>query len=266
MRDDALHGLAAVVTGAGRGLGRSVAHQLAARGAAVVIVAEIRELHGPAIAAFADVSELQASARVIEAAITDWGRLDIFVNCAGNFVSDTLTSLSEESLTSVLRVHTNGTLFTSHHAPRHWAARPGFGRLVNVTSEAAMAAVRDTVSYAAAKGAALAGTRAAALELAELGVTANCVTQGSRTRMREAYHVGRAEPVADRESPMVSARLIGWLASPSTGHVTGQAFGFYGDRFVAWGLTTHDLLRSLEFETCLGLRDDELTLALSPST
>src|SRR5436190_8982593 len=120
---------------------------------------------------------------MIQSAITQWGQLDILVNCAGNFVRDTVVDVTHESLAKVRRVHLDGTVNTSHFAALHWVERGQYGRLINFTSDAAIAGVPDTFSYAVVKGAVIALTRSVANALTSYGVTANAVTQGSRTRM-----------------------------------------------------------------------------------
>jgi NAD(P)-dependent dehydrogenase (short-subunit alcohol dehydrogenase family) len=116
------------------------------------------------------------------------GKLDILVNVAGNFRVNTVASVTREDWDSLRRVHMDGMMHTSHFASLHWKERGEYGRLINFTSDSAMSGVPDTFAYAAAKGGVIGLTRAAANGLVAYGVTANCLTQGSMTRMGDSYY------------------------------------------------------------------------------
>jgi 3-oxoacyl-[acyl-carrier protein] reductase len=249
----------AVVTGGGRGVGRAIALLLAREGAAVVVadngslidgsgtsgepaeavVDEIAAAGGTALAAVADVSSWDETRDLVGRPIAEWGKLDILVNCAGNFVRDTIGEVTPESLARVRRVHLDGMVNTSHFAALHWIERGEYGRLINFTSDAAMVGVADTLSYGAAKGAVIALTRSVAKALAPYKVTANALTQVSRTRMRDAYH-GPADQVPREARPDTVAPLVVYLASPEAGYVTGRVFGSYGFRYARWSEPAHE--------------------------
>jgi 3-oxoacyl-[acyl-carrier protein] reductase len=177
---DRLQERVAVVTGAGRGVGRAIALLFAQEGARVVVadngstvdgsgrssdpadavVAEIRSAGGVAIASVTDVSARDEARELIELPIAEWGRLDILVNCAGNFVRDTIAHVTPENLAKVRAVHVDGMTNTTHFAALHWVERGDFGRLINFTSDAAMSAPPDALSYAIAKAGVIVLTRA----------------------------------------------------------------------------------------------------------
>jgi NAD(P)-dependent dehydrogenase (short-subunit alcohol dehydrogenase family) len=155
---DRLRDRVAIVTGAGRGVGRAVAILMASEGAKVVVadngstvdgsgrtsepantvVGEITVAGGTAIAAVIDVSVLHEARELVELSIEAWGKLDILVNCAGNFVRDTILDVTDENLAKTHRVHVVRMTNTSRLAALHWIDRAGYGRLINFTSDAAM--------------------------------------------------------------------------------------------------------------------------------
>lgn len=175
-----LEGLAAIVTGAGRGLGRVEALELGRLGAAVVVndygqsgrdgsgaasagpaeevAAEIRDAGGRAVAHTGDVADHEQARELVELAVTEFGKLDILVNNAGILRDRMVFSMSEDEWDSVIRVHLKGHFNTTHFASVHWRARskaaggPVYGRIVNTSSEAFLAGSAGQPNYAAAKG------------------------------------------------------------------------------------------------------------------
>ncbi|MFF5314031.1 3-oxoacyl-ACP reductase [Streptomyces massasporeus] len=255
-----LQGLSAVVTGAGRGLGRAEALELARLGAAVVVndygqpgrdgsgeasagpaeevAAEIRASGGTALAHTGDVSDFAQARTLVESAVDAFGRLDILVNNAGILRDRMVFSMAEEEWDSVLRVHLKGHFNTIRFAAAHWrerskrAGEPVFGRIVNTSSEAFLAGSAGQPNYAAAKGGIVGLTTSTALALGRYGVTANAICPRARTRMTEDVFAGVEQPPSsgglDPLAPEHVAPLVGYLASPAAAHVNGQLLVVHG--------------------------------------
>jgi len=253
-----LEGLAAIVTGAGRGLGRAEALELGRLGASVVVndygqpgrdgsgeasatpaeevAAEIRAAGGRAVAHTGDVADHEQARELVESAVTEFGKLDILVNNAGILRDRMIFSMSEGEWDSVIRVHLKGHFNTTHFASAHWrarskaAGRPVYGRIVNTSSEAFLAGSAGQPNYAAAKGGIVGLTTSTALALAKYGVTANAICPRARTRMTQDVFAGVSEPEdgLDPLAPEHVAPLVGYLASPAAAHVNGQLLVVHG--------------------------------------
>ncbi|WP_329351049.1 3-oxoacyl-ACP reductase [Streptomyces sp. NBC_01261] len=253
-----LEGLSAIVTGAGRGLGRAEALELGRLGAAVVVndygqpgrdgsgeasagpaeevAAEIRAAGGRATAHTGDVADFQQAAELVELAIAEFGRLDILVNNAGILRDRMVFSMTEGEWDAVIRVHLKGHFNTTHFAARHWRERskaagaPVYGRIVNTSSEAYLAGSAGQPNYAAAKGGIVGLTTSTALALAKYGVTANAICPRARTRMTEDVFAGFGErgEGLDPLAPEHVAPLVGYLASPAAERINGQLLVVHG--------------------------------------
>ncbi|MGP9021083.1 3-oxoacyl-ACP reductase [Streptomyces sp. BR1] len=254
-----LEGLGAIVTGAGRGLGRAEALELARLGASVVVndfgqpgrdgsgeasaapaeevAAEIRATGGSAVAHTGDVADHQQARELVELAIRTYGKLDILVNNAGILRDRMIFSMSESEWDSVIHVHLKGHFNTTHFAAAHWRERskaaggPVYGRIVNTSSEAFLAGSAGQPNYAAAKGGIVGLTTSTALALAKYGVTANAICPRARTRMTEDVFAGFEEPGEGRLDPLAPehvAPLVGYLASPAAARVNGQLMVVHG--------------------------------------
>ncbi|MEW2388403.1 3-oxoacyl-ACP reductase [Streptomyces venezuelae] len=254
-----LEGLSAIVTGAGRGLGRAEALELARLGAAVVVndfgqpgrdgsgeasaapaeevAAEIRAAGGQAIAHTGDVADHEQARELVRLAIDTYGKLDVLVNNAGILRDRMIFSMTESEWDSVIHVHLKGHFNTTHFAAAHWRERskaaggPVYGRIVNTSSEAFLAGSAGQPNYAAAKGGIVGLTTSTALALAKYGVTANAICPRARTRMTEDVFAGFAEPAEGRLDPLAPEHvspLVGYLASPAAGRVNGQLLVVHG--------------------------------------
>ncbi|GAA4048939.1 3-oxoacyl-ACP reductase [Streptomyces shaanxiensis] len=253
-----LEGLSAIVTGAGRGLGRAEALELARLGAAVVVndygrpgrdgsgeasagpaeevAAEIRAAGGKALAHTGDVADFSQARALVGLAITEFGKLDILVNNAGILRDRMVFSMAEEEWDSVIRVHLKGHFNTTRFAAAHWRERskaaggPVYGRIVNTSSEAFLAGSAGQPNYAAAKGGIIGLTTSTALALAKYGVTANAICPRARTRMTEDVFAGLDQPEdgLDPLAPEHVAPLVGYLAAPSAARVNGQLLVVHG--------------------------------------
>lgn len=254
-----LDGLSAIVTGAGRGLGRTEALELARLGAAVVVndygrpgrdgsgeasaapaeevAAEIRAAGGRAVAHLGDVSDHEQARALVELAVSTYGQLDVLVNNAGILRDRMIFSMSEDEWDSVVRVHLKGHFNTTHFAASHWRTRskamgaPVHGRIINTSSEAFLAGSAGQPNYAAAKGGIVGLTTSTALALARYGVTANAICPRARTRMTEDVFAGLEEPAdgtLDALAPEHVSPLVGYLASPAAAGVNGQLLVVHG--------------------------------------
>ncbi|TJZ55526.1 3-oxoacyl-ACP reductase [Streptomyces piniterrae] len=254
-----LEGLTAIVTGAGRGLGRAEAVELARLGAAVVVndfgqpgrdgsgeasaapaedvAAEIRAAGGRAVAHLGDIADFAQARALVQLAVDTYGQLDILVNNAGILRDRMVFSMSEDEWDSVIRVHLKGHFNTTHFAAAHWRARskaaggPVHGRIVNTSSEAFLAGSAGQPNYAAAKGGIVGLTTSTALALAKYGVTANAICPRARTRMTEDVFAGLGVPEEGRLDPLAPEHvspLVGYLASPAAAHVNGQLLVVHG--------------------------------------
>ncbi|NGO11236.1 3-oxoacyl-ACP reductase [Streptomyces sp. HC44] len=253
-----LEGRCAIVTGAGRGLGRAEALELARLGASVVVndfgkpgrdgsgdasagpaeevAAEIQAAGGRAVAHTGDVADHQQARGLVELAVATFGQLDILVNNAGILRDKMVFSMSEDEWDSVIRVHLKGHFNTTHFASAYWRSRskaaggPVYGRIINTSSEAFLAGSAGQPNYAAAKGGIVGLTTSTALALAKYGVTANVICPRARTRMTADVFAGSGDPddSLDPLAPEHVAPLVGYLASPAAERLNGQLLVVHG--------------------------------------
>jgi NAD(P)-dependent dehydrogenase (short-subunit alcohol dehydrogenase family) len=243
-------GRVAVVTGAGRGIGREYALMLADQGAKVVVndlggdragtgadisaaqevVDEIKVKGGEAVVNGADVSDWDASKHMIDQAIETFGGLDIVINNAGILRDRMLTNMAEEEWDLVIKVHLKGTFCPAHHAAAYWRERSKNGetndaRIINTTSVSGIYGNIGQTNYGAAKQGIAAFTFISALELQRYGVTVNAIAPGALTRLTEDLGMGQASEEAKATmSPRWIAPLCTWLASPVSAGITGRVF------------------------------------------
>ncbi len=238
-------GRVAIVTGAGRGIGRQYALMLAAEGAKVVVndlgasrdgtgadagpaqivVDELKALGGEGVANTDDISTWAGGEAIVQQAIDTFGGLDVVVNNAGILRDRMLFSMTEEEWDAVIKVHLKGTFATSRHAAAYWRGRSKAGetndaRIINTTSVAGLYANPGQTNYGAAKAGIAAFTQIAAQELGRYGVTVNAIAPGALTRLTE--DLGLPEEMTARFEPGWVAPVVTWLASPQSADVTGQ--------------------------------------------
>jgi NAD(P)-dependent dehydrogenase (short-subunit alcohol dehydrogenase family) len=240
-----LDGKVAIVTGAGRGIGRGEAHELAREGARVVVnefdadagqavVDEISAAGGEAVLDTGDVSDPEAAAALIQRAVTTCGRLDALVNNAGILRDRTLAKMSPEEWDDVIRVHLRGHYGPTHAACAHWRANGGPGRIVCTTSTSGLLGNFGQANYGAAKAGIAAFSTIVAMEMARGGVTCNAIAPAARTRMTESAYgsiSGRTDDGDDFDfwHPSNVAPLVAFLCSDAAGHISGKVFGIQGD-------------------------------------
>jgi NAD(P)-dependent dehydrogenase (short-subunit alcohol dehydrogenase family) len=249
-----LDGKVCIVTGAGHGIGRGHALELAKHGASVIVndlggsvsgegsghdadftVRLIEDRGGKASGNYADVADEEQAEAMIRQAVDEHGRLDVLVNNAGIVRDGAIWNMSPADFDAVVRVHLRGTWLPCHFAAKHWRERSQSGetftgRVINTVSGAGLVGNFGQTNYAPAKAAIASLTQTLSLELYKLGVTVNAVGPAAATRitgtMPGAPAVIEPDDVPEDEwnrmDPAVSSPLVAWLASDESQFVTGQ--------------------------------------------
>ncbi len=259
-----LDGKVAIVTGAGHGIGRGHAMELARQGAKVVVndlggsvrgegagraadetVALIEKAGGTAVANFGDVSNFAQAGEIVQQAIDAFGKLDIVINNAGIVRDAAIWNMPETDFDAVMGVHVKGTWNTSHHAAKYWRAQsksatPVKGRIINTTSGAGLGGNFGQSGYATAKAAIVGLTLTLSIELYKMGVTVNAIGPAGLTRITasipgagDAFEANDLAPDEfHRMDPAGSSPLAAWLASDDAQYVTGQVIRCLDDRII----------------------------------
>jgi NAD(P)-dependent dehydrogenase (short-subunit alcohol dehydrogenase family) len=247
-------GRVAIVTGAGRGVGRDYALMLARHGARVVVndlgadatgrgvdaspaqqvVDEIRAAGGEAVVNGADVSDWTQAKAMVDQAVETFGGLDVLINNAGILRDRMLINMSEEDWDSVIKVHLKGTFAPSRHAAAYWRSRKKEGktndaRIINTTSASGLFGIVGQANYGSAKAGIAGFTVIVAREMhsAGYGVTVNAIAPRANTRLTEGL-LNYTEEQIERRKPSWISPLITWLASPESRDITGRVFEAWG--------------------------------------
>lgn len=254
---DLLEGRVAIVTGAGRGIGREHAITLASKGAKVVVndlggdvdgsggdlspaqevVNEIAALGGDAVVNGANVADFGDAEALVQQAIDTYGRLDILINNAGILRDRMVFKMEESDWDAVIHVHLKGTFAPTHHAAKYWRERSKAGdqpdaRVINTSSPSGIYGNVGQSNYGAAKAGIAAFTVITAMELAGYGVTCNAIAPAAYTRMTKdlpGFSDLTEEQIGGMD-PRWIANVAAWIASPESAAVTGRVFDVVGDR------------------------------------
>ena len=249
-----------MVTGAGRGIGRGVAKMLAAEGASVVVadigaaldgagndtspaamvVEEISELGGKAVACYQSVAQMEGGANIVKTALDTFGRLDIVVTAAGILRDRMFFNMTEQEWDDVIAVHMKGTFSVVQPASQVFKEQGSGGRIITFSSVSGLYGYGGQANYGAAKEGIAGFTRVVAKDLARYNVTANVISPGAATRMTDSVpDTARARRAGEFLSPpegMLTsdpddvAPMIAWLASDEAAGVTGMIFHTVGNR------------------------------------
>lgn len=253
-------GRTVIITGAARGLGRAYALAFAAEGANVVVndigaslggegrdtsaadevVAEIKAAGGHAIANYDDVTDWDAAARIVEAALDAFGDLHVVVNNAGIVRDRMFVSATVEEWDATMHVHLRGHFCISRHAVNYWRAKQKDGsdpdaRIINTTSGAGLQGSIAQAAYSTAKGGIASLTLVQAAELGRYGITANALAPAARTRMTEqafAEKMATEGDAFDVMDPANVAPTVVWLGSSESREVTGCVFELEGGKIM----------------------------------
>jgi NAD(P)-dependent dehydrogenase (short-subunit alcohol dehydrogenase family) len=247
-------GRVAIVTGAGRGIGREHALLLAAQGASIVVndlggsrdgsggdagpaqevVDEIVAAGGQAVANTDDVSDFAGAEKLVGTGIEAFGKVDVLINNAGILRDRMLVNMTEAEWDSVIKVHLKGTFAPSHFVANHFRDRSKAGeqvdgRIINTTSPSGIYGNVGQTNYGTAKAGIASFTIIAAKELGRYDVTVNAIAPAALTRMTEDLGMGQLTDEAKEEmSPRHIAPIVCWLASPLSAGVTGRVFDVSG--------------------------------------
>ena len=274
-----LDGKVALVTGAGRGIGRAEALLLATEGASVVVndlggattgegsdqrpaqevVEEITAAGGTAVANYDDITTWKGGENLVTQAIDTYGSLDVVVNNAGILRDKMGFNMAEDEWDAVINVHLKGHFVPTRHASAYWRQQskdrgePVAATVVNTSSEAGLLGSAGQLNYGAAKAGIAAMTIIQARELERFGVRVNAISPRARTRMT-AFMMGEEAPAEGFDDMAVEnvAALTGWLASDLSRPVSGQVFVVYGgyvgvmQGWTAAGTITTDKPRTID--------------------
>jgi len=277
-----LDGRVAIVTGAGRGLGREFALCMAREGARVVVndvgvtldgqgtgedpaaavCKEIESLGSEGVANHDSVSDFDAARNIVQSAVDAFGTVDILVNNAGIVRDKTLLKMDEADFDAVIAVHLKGTFNCTRHAAEVMKHR-GYGRVINITSSAGLRGNFGQTNYGAAKAGIMGMTFVWSMELGRYDITVNAVAPAGATRMTAGLYERSGKTPPPEDDPALNAPLVAFLASEQAADVNGQILGrteyaytlFQHPKQIAWmgneGGWTPELVAQ-RFESGLG--------------
>jgi len=246
-----LAGKTAVITGGGGGIGRAVALAMAAEGAKIVVndiakdadgnsnadkvVKEVKKARGTAVANYDSVATMAGGENIIKTAVSNFGRIDILVNCAGNFISRPIADLAENEWDSIIAVHLKGH-FSCSKAAANEMIKQKSGRIITIASRAGFSFLPgppNSVAYAAAKAGILGFSAQLSAELKEHGITVNTIVPSADTQLFPGR--GRRFGGGLREEPDFVAPIMVYLATDEAKNITGQTFYACGGDICIFG-------------------------------
>ncbi len=260
-----LEGKVAIVTGAGRGIGRGEALLLASEGARIVVndlggdwdgsgadqrpaqlvADEIKAAGGEAVANYDNVADWTGAERLVKQAVEVFGSLDVLVNNAGILRDRMLFNMSEAEWDAVITVHLKGHAAPTHHACGYWRSRskssggPAGGRIICTSSTSGLLGNAGQSNYGAAKAGIAAFAQIISMEMARYGVTCNAIAPAARTRLtEETFGEIKSSGTFDEWAPENIAPLVGFLATDDAAGITGQVFYVAGGTvqlYQGWG-------------------------------
>jgi len=258
-----LDGKVAVITGAGGGIGRQHALLFAAEGARVLVndpgtnrdgtggsdaadgvVQEILAAGGEAVANKLAVGTAETAAEITQAAIDEFGQLDVLVNNAGILRDRTILKMSSDEWEDVIRVHLTGTFTCLQAAARIMKEQGTGGRIINTSSTSGLLGNFGQANYGAAKAGIYGLTRVAAIEFAKYDITVNAIAPMAMTRMLESLPGIDEEVVSKSLAPERISPIVAFLATESAAHISGMTFGVEGNELFTYRmLTSHGVTR-----------------------
>jgi NAD(P)-dependent dehydrogenase (short-subunit alcohol dehydrogenase family) len=255
-----LEGKIAVITGAGRGIGRSHALLFAREGAKVVVndpgcnrdgsnektgedvadrvVQEIVESGGDAVACKNPVGTMESAARIVRSAIDAYGRIDVLVNNAGILRDRTILNITEDEWDTVLNVHLKGSFTCLKAAATAMVEQGTGGRIINTSSSSGLLGNFGQANYGAAKAGIYALSRIASMELAKHRITVNAIAPIAMTRMMEDLPQVQSAKLAGGLKPETVSPAVAFLASDAAAKITGMVFGIEGRHLFTYRMMT----------------------------
>jgi 3-oxoacyl-[acyl-carrier protein] reductase len=250
-----LEGKSAVITGGGNGIGRATALEMARQGAKVVVVdiardpegksfadrvvGEIKAMNGVAVANCDSVTTAEGAARIVETATKHFGRLDILVNCAGNFKARATVDTTDEDWNSIIDVHLRGHFNCARAAARVMIPQKS-GRIINISSRAAgivTSAAHASPAYSAAKAGILGLTTVHAVEFEPHGITVNAILPSADTKLFPGKRGSMGSlPASDFLEPEYVAPVIAYLATDQAQPITGRYIYACGEDVCVYSL------------------------------
>ncbi|MCI7321786.1 MAG: 3-oxoacyl-[acyl-carrier-protein] reductase [Lachnospiraceae bacterium] len=241
-----LTGKNALVTGAGRGIGKAIALELAANGAFVIVnyngsqaaaeqtVSEIKEAGGDAVSYQCNVSDFESCKEMIDTLIKEYKHIDILVNNAGITRDDLLMRMKEEDFDAVINTNLKGTFNTIRHMSRYFLKQRS-GKIINISSVSGILGNAGQSNYSASKAGVIGLTKAVAREMASRGINVNAVAPGFvETEMTDVLSDSVKEgllgqiPLGRTGKAEDIAKAVAFLASPAADYITGQVLSVDG--------------------------------------